>query len=248
MTWHVSDSHAKCPGEDLFCHGCHGAKWATPATSSRQRQNATRDQRDSGAYLLADTSTPETQWGGGGRGELWRGGRERDRVVTAQRRRQGGGQETDWYQQIISPPVSFRRRQYQPAFTSTKSHFPPVPPISVNSPSREHSLSSVYILGLRSHSDCTWEPSAAEPARPASRTCAAVGDAMGDLHHPGPDCSAAAAADGGRLHTTPAGSSHCSPGAAGCWRPPAASRGRAGGARKVDDISKICYSLQCCTR
>lgn len=81
-------------------------------------------------------------------------------------------------------------------------------------------------------------PSAAEPARPASRTSSAAVGAAGGLRHPGPDCSAAAGAGGGRLHTTPAGSSHCSPAAAGCWPPPAAGPERAAGTDGGNQLKK----------
>lgn len=72
---------------------------------------------------------------------------------------------------------------------------------------------------------------AAGPARPASQTSSAAAGVVGDLHRPEPDCSAVTAADGGRLHTRPAGFSHCSLGAGGCWPLPAGGRGHAGGER-----------------
>lgn len=70
---------------------------------------------------------------------------------------------------------------------------------------------------------------AAGPARPASQTSSAAGGAADGLHRPEPDYSAATAAGGGKLHTAPAGSFHCSPVAGGCWPLPAAGQGHAGG-------------------
>lgn len=79
-------------------------------------------------------------------------------------------------------------------------------------------------------------PLAARPVKPASQTSSAAAGAVGGLRLPGPDYSAATAAGGGMLHTTPAGSSHCSPGAGGCWPLPAVDQGHAG-ERKGEDFS-----------
>lgn len=79
-------------------------------------------------------------------------------------------------------------------------------------------------------------PSEAVPGMPASRTSSAGAGAAGGLHLPGPDCSAAAAAGGGKPRTAPAGSARCSPGAAGCWPPPAADPRHAEEQRTMSDV------------
>lgn len=88
-----------------------------------------------------------------------------------------------------------------------------------------------YIINVREKTfarSCTWVPLAAGPVKPASQTSSAGGGAEGGPRRPGRGCSAAVAVGGGKLHTAPVGSCHCSPEAGGCWPQPTAGPERAG--------------------